>query len=214
MKREQTRGSLQRPPSDCSVQPNLTLTALGHVGFLHSFFSTSTNNISFFLSLKHIMPAWEKRKKKKLPWACRTQEPFLRGHITAFGHQSPGISQLHLCLPLLRSRHAHKALLPSPHRGPEVSLFFPWRRKQTEQAPSWKQDSTLGRTVDFELYAQYLRKRHTNWKTRPPGWKSPRALHHLKEYPNYLCNWIESYILLCLLEYDHGPTDNCPLLTT
>ena len=65
MKREQTRGSLQRPPSDCSVQPNLTLTALGRVGFLHSFFSTSTNNISSFLSLKHIMPAWEKRKKKK-----------------------------------------------------------------------------------------------------------------------------------------------------
>ena len=125
MKREQTRGSLQRPPSDCSVQPNLTLTALVHVGFLHSFFSTSTNNISSFLSLKHIMPAWEKRKKKKLPWACRTQEPFLRGHITAFGHQSPGISQLHLCLPLLRSRHVHKALLPSPHCGPQVSLFFP-----------------------------------------------------------------------------------------
>ena len=50
-----------------------------------------------------------------------------------------------------------------------------WRRKQTEQAPSWKQDSILGQTVDFELYAQYLWKRHTNWKTRPPGWKSPRA---------------------------------------
>ena len=50
-----------------------------------------------------------------------------------------------------------------------------WRRKQTEQAPSWKQDSILGRTVDFELYAQHLWKRHTNWKTRPPGWKSRRA---------------------------------------
>ena len=24
-------------------------------------------------------------------------------------------------------------------------------------------------------YTQYLWKRHTNWKTRPPGWKSPRA---------------------------------------
>ena len=50
-----------------------------------------------------------------------------------------------------------------------------WRRKQTEQ-----QDSILGRTVDFELYAQYLRKQHTNWKTRlapqpSPPWKSPRA---------------------------------------
>ena len=50
-----------------------------------------------------------------------------------------------------------------------------WRRKQTEQTPSWKQDSILGQTVDFELYAQYLWKWHTNWKTRPPGWKSPRA---------------------------------------
>ena len=50
-----------------------------------------------------------------------------------------------------------------------------WRRKQTEQAPSWKQDSILGWTVDFELHAQYLWKPHTNWKTRPQGWKSPRA---------------------------------------
>ena len=53
-------------------------------------------------------------------------------------------------------------------------FFFPlscpwscfWRRKQ---APSWKQDSMLGQIVDFELYAQYLWKQHTNWKTRPPG---------------------------------------------
>ena len=50
-----------------------------------------------------------------------------------------------------------------------------WRRKQTKQAPSWKQDSILGQTVDFELYAQYLWKRHTNRKSRPPGCKSPRA---------------------------------------
>ena len=28
-----------------------------------------------------------------------------------------------------------------------------WRRKQTEQAPSWKQYLILGWTVDFELYA-------------------------------------------------------------
>ena len=83
------------------------------------------------------------------------------------------------------------------------SFFFPlsypwscfWSRKQTEQAPSWKQDSMLGQIVDFELYAQYLWKQHTNWKNRPPGRKGPRAqprLCHLKEYPNYLCNWIES----------------------
>ena len=43
------------------------------------------------------------------------------------------------------------------------------------RAPSWKQGSVLGRTVDFELFAQYLWKWHTNWKTRPRPWKSPRA---------------------------------------
>ena len=45
----------------------------------------------------------------------------------------------------------------------------------------------LGRTVDIELYAQYVWKRHTNWKTRPPQGlylDSPRCL---KEYPDYLC---------------------------
>ena len=46
------------------------------------------------------------------------------------------------------------------------------------------------------------------WKEEPQG--SPC----LKEYPIYLCNQIESYILLCLLGYDHKPIDNCPLLTT
>ena len=44
-----------------------------------------------------------------------------------------------------------------------------------EQAPSWKQDSILAQTVDLELYAQCLWKGHTNWKTRPPRWKSPWA---------------------------------------
>ena len=37
-------------------------------------------------------------------------------------------------------------------------------KEEIEQAPSWKQDSILGRTMDFELYAQYL------WKDgRVPG---------------------------------------------
>ena len=49
-------------------------------------------------------------------------------------------------------------------------------KEETEQAPSWKQDCTLGRTVDFEPYAQCLWKRHTNWKTRPPGRKSLHCL--------------------------------------
>ena len=51
-------------------------------------------------------------------------------------------------------------------------------------------------------------------ENQAPGRKSPRALHHLKEYPNYLCNQMESYILLCLFGYDHRPIDNCPVLTT
>ena len=50
--------------------------------------------------------------------------------------------------------------------GPPVSSII--LKEETEQDPSWKQDSILGRTVDFELYAQYLWKWHTNWKTRPP----------------------------------------------
>ena len=51
-------------------------------------------------------------------------------------------------------------------------------------------------------------------ENQAPGRKSPRALRCLKEYPNYLCNRIESDILLCLLGYDHRPIDNCPLLST
>ena len=38
-------------------------------------------------------------------------------------------------------------------------------KEETEQALSWKQDSLLGQTVDFELYAQYLWKWHANWNT-------------------------------------------------
>ena len=41
-----------------------------------------------------------------------------------------------------------------------ASSWEEWRRKQTEQVPSWKQDSILGRTVGL--------KWHTNWKTMPP----------------------------------------------
>ena len=84
---------------------------------------------------------------------------------------------------------------------------------------NWFHFSLWGaKSVDFELYAQYQWKvsMETTYQleNQAPGRKSPRALHHLKEYPNYLCNWIESYILLCLLGYDHSPIDNCPLLTT
>ena len=41
-------------------------------------------------------------------------------------------------------------------------------KEETEQALSWKQGSILGRTVDFELYAQYLWKQYTNGKRDPP----------------------------------------------
>ena len=56
-----------------------------------------------------------------------------------------------------------------------------WRRKQNRLYLSWEQDSILGRTVDFELYAQYLWKWHTNWETRPPkeepqGSPSPKKI--------------------------------------
>jgi len=75
-------------------------------------------------------------------------------------------------------------------------------KKETEQALSWKQDSILGRTglwaicpVSMEMTYQLA--------NQAPGRKTPRALHRLKEYPNYLCNRIESYILLCSLGYDH-----------
>ena len=47
-------------------------------------------------------------------------------------------------------------------------------KEETEQALSWKQGSILGWTVDFELYAQYLWKRRTNWKTRLPEGRAPR----------------------------------------
>ena len=43
---------------------------------------------------------------------------------------------------------------------------------------STKQNSILGRTLDFELYAQYLWKQHTNWKTRPPPPTPDPQLHH------------------------------------
>ena len=46
----------------------------------------------------------------------------------------------------------------------------------------------------------------------PQGSYLDSLLH--KKYPNYVCNWIESYILLCLLGYDHRPIDNYPMLTT
>ena len=76
------------------------------------------------------------------------------------------------------------------------------RRASTAFEEGNRTDSILkagfhhGWTVDFELYAQYLWKRHANRKIRPAEGRAlgliPRLSHRLKEYPNYLCNCIES----------------------
>ena len=63
----------------------------------------------------------------------------------------------------------------SQHLTHSNSQIFVDLKEETEQAPSWKQDSILGRTVDFELYAQYLWKRYTNWNTRAHGFPVGRA---------------------------------------
>ena len=60
-----------------------------------------------------------------------------------------------------------KDRLPSP-------VSFLWR-KQREQALSWNQDSILGWTVDFELYAQLSMEMTHQLEKQAPGRKSPRA---------------------------------------
>ena len=87
-----------------------------------------------------------------------------------------------------------------------------WRRKQNRlylesRAPSWARLWTLSYMPS--IYGNYI----PTWNQAPRR-KSLKGLYCLKEYPNYLCNQIELYILLCLLGYDHRPIDNCPLLTT
>ena len=57
--------------------------------------------------------------------------------------------------------------------GGDCEEFPQPMKEETEQALSWKQDSILGWTVDFEVYAQYLPKGHTNWETRPPEGRAP-----------------------------------------
>ena len=58
-------------------------------------------------------------------------------------------------------------------RERKVSHIWMDMKEETEQALSRKQDSILGRTVDLELYAQYLKKRDIIWKTRPPEGRAP-----------------------------------------
>ena len=66
-------------------------------------------------------------------------------------------------------------------------------KEETEQALSWKQDSILGQTVDFELYVPVSVEMTYQLENQAPSRKSPRALHRLKEYPNYLCNRTGSF---------------------
>ena len=85
----------------------------------------------------------------------------------------------------------------------EIKQALSWK-----QAPSWAGLWMLSYMPNVSMETTYQLEKQA------PGRKSPRALHHLKEYPNYLCNQIESHILLCLLGNDHKPIDNCPLLTS
>ena len=51
-------------------------------------------------------------------------------------------------------------------------------KEETEQALSWKQDSILGQTVDFELYAQYdiPTGKPGPQKKEPQGSPSPKRI--------------------------------------
>ena len=98
--------------------------------------------------------------------------------------------------------------------------WWPIRVNRLRNLPWWNLNSIEGgnRTgsilkaglhlgPDYGLWALCPVSMETTYQleNQAPGRKSPRALHCLKEYPNYLCNQIESYILLCLSGYDHKP---------
>ena len=88
-----------------------------------------------------------------------------------------------------------------------------WRRKQNRlylesKTPSWARLWTV-------RYMPRIYGNNTPTGKPGPRRKSPRALHLLKEYPNYLCNRIESYILLRLLGYAAAAAksfQSCPIL--
>ena len=55
------------------------------------------------------------------------------------------------------------------------------------------------------------------WEEEPQGTcldSPPKRIIFVTDNYNYLCKRIESYILLCLLRYDHRSINNCPMLTT
>ena len=87
---------------------------------------------------------------------------FLASKITADGDCSLEIKR---CLLLGRKTMTN---LDRLLKSRDITLPKVRLNEETEQALSCKQDSILGWTVNFELSAQYLWKRHTNWETRPP----------------------------------------------
>ena len=118
--------------------------------------------------------------RRRLPGSLRGGSGIIpAGGLAGVGAPPPvSVRRLHAAswgLHALRS--CHSAAVPSPHPRlgtPFKRVFALLLKEEAEQPLSGKQDSILGRTVDFlELYAQDLCKRHTNWKTRPPEGRAP-----------------------------------------
>ena len=157
---------------------------------------------------------------------CMTKHSLLaRTHCLPFGQEWPALYQrgetvdqhtvvsdpcsLRERIPSLKAGGA----MQDWQKHSENRVPYRWRRKQNRlylesRAPSWAGLWTL--SYMLSIFGDDI-------PTGKPGARKeepPRALHRLKEYPNYLCDQIESSIRLCLLVYDHRPIDNCPLLTT
>ena len=107
-----------------------------------------------------------------------------------------------------------------PSRGFSSTTEFPYLQSR----PGWISLSEGGNTTgsglgpDCGLWAlcplsveTMCQLENQALEGRAPGLVPKLSI--LKEYTNYLCNGIESYILFCLLGYDHRPADKCPLLT-
>ena len=97
---------------------------------------------------------------------------------------------------------SHVRLLVTPwteaHQAPPSMGFS--RLHLESRTPSWAGLWTLSYTPN--IYRNDI-------PTGKPGPRKeePQASPSPKKTPNYLCNRIESYILLCLLGYDHKPID-------
>ena len=71
-------------------------------------------------------------------------------------------------------------------------------KEETQQAPFWKQDSMLSWTVDFWAICPVSKETTYQLENQTPQMEKPQGFYGwsldspLKEYPNYLCNRIES----------------------